>query len=258
MSNKILLIDDEITTKTALGKKINHLVQEAGFELISARTWMDEGLGLKAKDILLNSDEIQMVLLDVLFPRQRLEGGAIFEEIKKIKPQLPVVILTKRDFHTEALEFLERGAEEYIVKSSFERRSNTLINHLRSLSVSPENSEFSLVLTNRSSNVYYMDIIDEKGYSILKRRRILRCPLLNIILGAAKSEDKSIDFPQTEEDGTIKKLKPWDRTDVQKEVWKFNKSIRDSSLGRIHSLLKGLGIHGASAFKLLIGHIIIK
>jgi len=258
MKNKVLLIDDKITAETSLGSKINRLAREAGFELIFAQTWKDEGYNTKAIDILQKDPDIRLILLDVLFPGQRFEGGAIFNEIKKMKPDLPVVILTNRDVYTEAEEFLERGAHEYIVKSSFERRTTKLLNYLHSFSTSPENLATCLVLKKRSPHLYYMDVLDEKGYSILKRRRTLKSPLLNIILGAAKNDNKSIDFPETTKDGIIEALKPWNRTDVQKEIWKFNKSIRDSSNGRFHSLLKGLGIHGASAFKLLVGKVIIE
>ena len=82
MNNKVLIIDDEISPKKKLGKKINQLLNEAGFDAVFAQTWMDQEFGAKAKNILQSDPDIRMVLLDVIFPKQRLEGGAIFEEIK--------------------------------------------------------------------------------------------------------------------------------------------------------------------------------
>ena len=258
MSHKVLLIDDEITAKTKLGKKIKKIISEAGFELIFAQSWQDHGYHPKARDLLKKDPDIRMVLLDIIFPRQRFEGGAIFEEIKKINPKLPVIILTRMDKYTEAEEFLERGAKDYIVKSTFEKRSSKLLNYLKSLSQNPGNEDLTLFLEKHTENAYYLDIQDDKGYTVLKQRRKLTRPLLTIILEAHPKKDRVASFPEPGKGGSVKGLEPWDRPTIQKEVGKFNRSIRDSSRGRVHSLLKGMGIHGASAFKLVVGKIVIK
>lgn len=255
MSNKVLLIDDEITAKTKLGKKIKKIVTEAGFELLFAQTWKDDGFHPRASDLIRTDAHICLVLLDIMFPKQRFEGGAIFKEIKKLKPDLPVIILTQMDKYTEAEEFLERGAKDYIVKTTFEKRSSKLLNYLKSLSQNPGNDDLTLILEKQTENVYYLDIQDEKGYTVLKQRRKLTRPLLTIILEAYSKEERIASFPEPGKGGCVKGLEPWDRLTIQKEVWKFNRSIRDSSRGRVHSLLKGMGIHGASAFKLVIGNI---
>jgi len=253
MGNKVLIIDDELTPKKGLGKRITNTLKEIGFESTFAQTWSDGGFDSKAKDILKADPDIRMILLDIFFPQQKLDGGAIFEEIKKIKTKLPVVILTKCDKYTEYEEFDNRGAKDYIVKSTFEKRSSKLLNYLKSISQNPENEDLTLILNKKSDEIFYMDIHDDKGYTVLKQRRVLNGPLLTIILRCIDSEDRIASFPDAGKKGCVKDLEPWDRITIQKEVWKFNRSIRDSSRGRVHSLLKGMGIHGASAFKLVIG-----
>lgn len=258
MTNKVLLIDDEITSNTKIGEKIRQFLSEANFELIFSQTWLDDGFGPKAEEIFKTDSAIRLVLLDILFPGQRLEGGAIFEEIKKINIEMPVVILTKKDVYTEAEEFIERGVKDYIVKKAFEKRSSRLLNYLKSLSQNPQNEDLALLLTRKRDTLVYMDIHDEKGYSVLKQRRMLSGPLLTLIRRCIDDPEHIASFPDAGKKGSVKDLEPWDRITIQKEVWKFNRSIQDSSRGRVHSLLKGMGIHGASAFKLVIGNVKIK
>jgi len=248
---KVLVIDDEITSDSFLGRKIKDFFVQENHEVLFANTWEDEGFETKAKDLIQKEKaSIELIFLDILFSGQSLEGGDIFEKLKKLTPQIPVAILTQRDIHTEAEEFLERGAVDYIVKTDFKRISNKFKNIIRSLTKDPENKRLKLVLIKQTDRLYYMDIEDENGFTVLKRRKKLTPPVLNIILKCIQSEKKEATFPQG--------IEYFTRQDIQQEVNKFNNRVKDSSNGRIHALLKGLGMYGMSAFRLLIGEVEIK
>lgn len=248
---KVLVIDDEITSGSFLGRKIKDFFVQENHEVLFANTWEDEGFEAKAKDLIQKEKaNIELILLDILFSGQSLEGGDIFEKLKKLTPQIPVAILTQRDIHTEAEEFLERGAVDYIVKTDFKRISNKLKNIIRSLTKDPENKRLKLVLIKQTDYLYYINIEDKNGFSVLKRRKRLTSPVLDVILKCIGDKEKEAAFPEG--------IKDFDRGEIQKEVWKLNKRVRDSSNGRVHALLKGLGEYGMSAFKLLIGEVEIK
>lgn len=205
-------------------------------------------------------NEIKLVLLDIEFPGQRMEGSQIFEEIKSLRPDLPIVILTKHDSYTEFEEFQERGASDYIVKNTLERKTKKLTNWLKESLSDPQNTKYTLCLNPVTNRICYMDIIDNKsGNSMLKRRKKLTIPVKKIIIDCSRSPNRSAKYPEVHAEGylkgQVKELEPYDRTEIQKEVHKFNKSIKDSSEGRVFPILRGKGIYGASAFELIIGKV---
>jgi CheY-like chemotaxis protein len=254
MTDKILVIDDQITENSKLGKRINSIVSDAGFETIFAQTWMDEGFGSKAIDIIKNDNDIKFIMLDVLFPEQSYSGYAIFEEIKKMMPDLPVAILTRMNIYTEAESFMEMGAVFYIVKKSFERRLPALIQYLKTIASGKDNKDLKMKY-QKDNKFFYFDILNKDGSSALKRKRKMRIydVITTILMECIHNPDRQAQFPEKGADGVVKGLEPFTRGDIQKEVWKFNKSLRNSSGCRIPYLLKGGGIHDASAFKLVIG-----
>lgn len=253
---KILVIDDEVTRSEPVGKKIVKLLEPEGFKVLFCKTWMDEGYGEKSIDVIKKDREVGLVLLDVEFPGQRLEGGAIFEEIKKIMPELSVVILTKRDVHTEAEDFEERGAVRYIVKEEFNKRSQWLLNYIKGSIYDPSNSQYVLHIRQVSEKIYYIDIQDKVGRSMLKQRRVLSSPIKEILLGCIKAPDKTVSFPGPGKNGAI--IGSFTRSDIHKEVWKFKDGIKKSSQGRVQSIIKGCATYGATEFELVIGEVKIE
>src|SRR5690606_41159080 len=57
---------------------------------------------------------VDLVLLDLLMPR--LDGLAVLRELRKIRPSLPVIILTARGQEQDRVEGLKSGADAYVVK----------------------------------------------------------------------------------------------------------------------------------------------
>jgi two-component system, OmpR family, response regulator RpaB len=57
---------------------------------------------------------VDLVLLDLLLPRR--DGLEVLAEVRKVRPTLPVIILTARGSEDDRVRGLKRGADDYVVK----------------------------------------------------------------------------------------------------------------------------------------------
>ena len=97
---QILLLEDD----NALGRGIQLALQgqEAQVTLVNTLAQAREALGQGRFDLL---------LLDVNLP-----DGSGLELLKKVRGQVPVILLTANDLETDIVTGLESGAEDYITK----------------------------------------------------------------------------------------------------------------------------------------------
>lgn len=99
----ILIIDDEEEMCWALEKAL----REERYTTISAQNGPD-GLAAVA------GQEIDLVLLDIRMPG--VDGLTVLGQIQKLKPGLPVLIMTGYSSLPIALEAIQRGATGYLTK----------------------------------------------------------------------------------------------------------------------------------------------
>ena len=57
---------------------------------------------------------VDLVLLDLLLPK--LDGLDVLAEVRKVRPNLPVIILTARGTEDDRVRGLKMGADDYVVK----------------------------------------------------------------------------------------------------------------------------------------------
>src|SRR5205807_5276153 len=57
---------------------------------------------------------VDLVLLDLLLPKR--DGLDVLAEIRKVRPTLPVIILTARGAEEDRVRGLKMGADDYVVK----------------------------------------------------------------------------------------------------------------------------------------------
>ena len=57
---------------------------------------------------------VDLVLLDLLLPRR--DGLEVLRELRKVRPTLPVIILTARGTEDDRVRGLKMGADDYVVK----------------------------------------------------------------------------------------------------------------------------------------------
>ena len=105
---KILVVDDQPAVLAAL----EVLFDVHGFETLVART-PEQALGL------VRSEELGVVLQDMNFHRDATsgeEGEALLHAIRKLDPELPVVLMTAFQSLEAAVRLVRAGASDYIAK----------------------------------------------------------------------------------------------------------------------------------------------
>lgn len=102
MQFRINIIDDE--------KNLNDLVrtylEKEGYIVYSFYTY-DEALMHK-------NDDVHLWLIDIMLDRS--SGFELFNEIKSIRPKMPIIFMSARDQEFDRIIGLEKGSDDYITK----------------------------------------------------------------------------------------------------------------------------------------------
>jgi DNA-binding response OmpR family regulator len=116
---RILLVEDE----TAIADFIQRGLQAEGYAVAVA------GDGIEGERQALTGD-VALVLLDVMLPGR--DGLAVLRNIRREKPELPVIMLTARDAVEDTIAGLDTGATDYVTKPfSFDELTARIRAHLR-------------------------------------------------------------------------------------------------------------------------------
>lgn len=86
------------------------LVDALRFGGYAVREAADGAAGLEAAA----GEGTDLVLLDVLMPK--MDGFAVLRELRRIRPSLPVIMLTARGQEQDRVAGLKGGADDYVVK----------------------------------------------------------------------------------------------------------------------------------------------
>jgi len=157
MKYRINIIDDE--------KNLNDLVrtylEKEGYIVYSFYTY-DEAL-------LHKDDDVHLWIIDIMLDKN--SGFELLNEIKTIKPDMPIVFMSARDQEFDRIIGLEKGSDEYITK--------------------PFNiKEVILRIRNILKRVYKDDpsLIDIDGYLIDESKRKVLCNDKEIVLTTKEYE----------------------------------------------------------------------
>jgi DNA-binding response OmpR family regulator len=116
---RILLVEDE----TAIADFVQRGLQAEGYSVAVASDGLDGERQALAGDVAL-------VLLDVMLPGR--DGLAVLRNIRREKPELPVIMLTARDAIEDTVAGLDTGATDYVTKPfSFDELTARIRAHLR-------------------------------------------------------------------------------------------------------------------------------
>lgn len=138
MSKKrILLVDDDRNFLRVL----NYHIEDLGFHTVatsSPRQAMQ----------LLREQEIDLVVSDLRMPE--MDGIELLQEIKKLTPDLPVIVLTAHGSIDRAVEAIKNGAYDFLTKP-FEKEEvlQTIKNALRMQDLVEENRRLSQAVRKR-------------------------------------------------------------------------------------------------------------
>lgn len=102
-THRIVVVEDE----PAIRRGVVDALRAMGYHVVEA---IDGEKGLE-EAVRLNVD---LVLLDLLLPKK--DGLQVLAEIRKVRPTLPVIILTARGSEDDRVKGLKQGADDYVVK----------------------------------------------------------------------------------------------------------------------------------------------
>jgi two-component system, OmpR family, response regulator RpaB len=103
LSSRIVIVEDE----PAIRRGVSDLLRASGYEVREAadgERGLEEGVG----------HNVGLVLLDLLLPGR--SGLDVLAELRKVRPTLPVIILTARGTEDDRVRGLKMGADDYVVK----------------------------------------------------------------------------------------------------------------------------------------------
>lgn len=100
---QILTVEDD----PAIRRGIVDALRFAGYETIDAA---DGDAGLK----MATGRQFDLLLLDLVLPRR--DGFEILREVRRLRPTLPVIVLTARGEEADRVRGLRDGADDYVVK----------------------------------------------------------------------------------------------------------------------------------------------
>ena len=103
MKKTILVVEDELSIATLL--KYN--LEQAGFDVLTAHDGRD---GLNA----IVASNPDLVLLDLMLPT--LDGMEVCKEVRSLRINVPIIMLTARDDEFDKVLGLELGADDYMTK----------------------------------------------------------------------------------------------------------------------------------------------
>src|SRR5208283_1417149 len=100
---QIVVVEDE----PAIRRGVCDLLRASGYHVAEAA---DGARGLEEAVRL----GVDLVLLDLLLPKK--DGLDVLAELRRIRPTLPVIILTARGTEEDRVRGLKMGADDYVVK----------------------------------------------------------------------------------------------------------------------------------------------
>jgi two-component system response regulator YesN len=116
MPYNILLVDDDSEFR------------EEFCELFEDYRFLEAQNGREALDLVQKANEIDLVILDVKLPDIR--GTKVLQELKRLAPELPVIILTGYSTKDVAIEALKGNADDYIEKPVDLEKAEEIIGRL--------------------------------------------------------------------------------------------------------------------------------
>ncbi|MFK7739737.1 MAG: response regulator transcription factor [Planctomycetota bacterium] len=103
MNKTVLVVEDD----AAIRRGLVDALKFGGYEVI------ESGHGDEGRQIALSA-ELDLCVLDVMLPGA--DGFEILEDVRRARPQLPVILVTARGAEQDRVHGLQTGADDYVVK----------------------------------------------------------------------------------------------------------------------------------------------
>ena len=100
---RVLIVEDE----EGLLEGLAHNFRYEGYEVLTAKTGQ-EGLRMALKQ------KPDVVLLDIMLPEK--DGFTVLKELRQRHRDIPVLVMTARNFEADVLKGFDLGADDYVTK----------------------------------------------------------------------------------------------------------------------------------------------
>src|SRR3954464_13358994 len=100
---RVVVVEDE----PAIRRGVGDALRASGYDVVEAAD------GVRGLDEASRAG-VDLVLLDLMLPRR--DGLDVLTQLRKLRPSLPVIILTARGSEDDRVRGLKMGADDYVVK----------------------------------------------------------------------------------------------------------------------------------------------
>ncbi|WP_130471425.1 hybrid sensor histidine kinase/response regulator [Candidatus Magnetaquicoccus inordinatus] len=101
---KLLVVDDEMIVRAILGD----ILSSAGYEVLAAED------GAEGWQMVQEDDNIALVISDINMPQ--MNGLQFMAQARSLRAELPIIILTSSNEMSVAVEAINKGADDYLLK----------------------------------------------------------------------------------------------------------------------------------------------
>lgn len=148
---KILIIEDEIAIRRVLTNILSE--EDASYEIFEAKDGIE---GIEK----IKKEAFDLVLCDIKMPKK--DGIEVLSEIKEIRPELPVVMISGHGDLETAVQTMKLGAFDYIAKPpDLNRLLNTIRNGLNFKKIKKEEVVESKQLPKKKNESTSVQMIGE-------------------------------------------------------------------------------------------------
>lgn len=110
MAFRILVVDDEINDKNNDISRLPEMLRAAGYEVVTTHD------GVAAYDLVLKCKP-DLILLDIQFKNQPVDGFEICESIRLNDHEIPIILITGPFNETvDVLRGFDAGADDYVIR----------------------------------------------------------------------------------------------------------------------------------------------
>ncbi len=181
---RVLVVEDD----QAIREGLRDALEYAGYEVFLAED------GQRALETALAAD-LDLILLDLILPQR--DGLSILAEVRRLKPTLPVILVTARGAEDDRVEGLKGGADDYVVKpfsarellarvEAVLRRSPSRVEPLSEITIAGRRVRFDLMRVERNGESVQLSERESQILKLLAEsagRPVSRAELLERVWG---------------------------------------------------------------------------
>ncbi|MEM9809947.1 MAG: sigma-54 dependent transcriptional regulator [Pseudomonadota bacterium] len=151
MTKSVLLVDDDPTTR-----RLMRAVCERGGYFVKEAEGGEQALDVLRGD---GGNAVDLMMLDLVMPH--VSGMDVLEELRTVKPDLPVIVLTAQGGVDTAVKAMQHGAVDFFVKPASPER--VVVGIGNALNVTSLRTEVSRLKRKKEGQMSFDDVVGTSG-----------------------------------------------------------------------------------------------